>query len=99
MSLVIATGGLSIPTMGETGFGYKIAKQFNLKVNSQTAELVQFIFKDNDSEKYSVLKGVSAFCSVSNERASFNENILFNHKGLSGPAVYKYHLTGKLENL
>ena len=86
-SLVIATGGLSIPTMGATGFGYKVAKQFNLKINSQTAGLVPLIFKDNDCKKYSVLKGVSAFCNVSNERISFSENILFTHKGLSGPAI------------
>jgi predicted Rossmann fold flavoprotein len=86
-SLVIATGGLSIPTMGATRFGYKIAKQFNLKVNSQTAGLVPLIFKDNDCKKYSILKGVSAFCSVSNEKISFSENILFTHKGLSGPAI------------
>lgn len=86
-SLVIATGGLSIPTMGATGFGYKIAKQFSIKVNSQTAGLVPLIFKDNDCKKYSVLKGVSAYCSVSNEKISFSENILFTHKGLSGPAI------------
>jgi len=86
-SLIIATGGLSIPTMGATGFGYNIAKQFGLKVNPQTAGLVPFIFKDNDCKKYSTLKGVSAFCSVSNNKTSFSENILFTHKGLSGPAI------------
>ncbi|WP_178947494.1 NAD(P)/FAD-dependent oxidoreductase [Francisella sp. Scap27] len=86
-SLVIATGGLSIPTMGATGFGYKIAKQFGLKVNPQTAGLVPFIFNDRDNKKFSSLKGISIFCNVSNHRTSFNENILFTHKGLSGPAV------------
>jgi predicted Rossmann fold flavoprotein len=73
--------------MGATGFGYNIAKQFGLKVNPQTAGLVPFIFKDNDCKKYSTLKGVSAFCSVSNNKTSFSENILFTHKGLSGPAI------------
>ncbi|MGQ4004912.1 NAD(P)/FAD-dependent oxidoreductase [Francisellaceae bacterium CB300] len=86
-SLVIATGGLSIPTMGATGFGYKVAKQFGIEVNKQTAGLVPFIFNGQDCKKYSTLKGVSVFCSVSNERASFSENILFTHKGLSGPAI------------
>lgn len=86
-SLVIATGGLSIPTMGATGFGYKIAKQFGLKVNPQTAGLVPFIFNDRDNKKFSSLKGISIFCNVSNQRTSFNENILFTHKGLSGPAI------------
>ena len=78
---------MCIPVLSHAGFGYKIAKQFSIKVNSQTAGLVPFIFKDNDCRKYSVLKGVSVFCNVSNERISFSENILFTHKGLSGPAI------------
>lgn len=86
-SLVIATGGLSIPTMGATGFGYDIAKQFNLKINSQTAGLVPFIFNSKDSNKYATLKGVAVPCSVANKRATFSENLLFTHKGLSGPAI------------
>lgn len=86
-SIVIATGGLSIPTMGATGFGYKIAKKFGLKVNQQRAGLVPFIFSPKDQEKFSPLKGISIFCRVSNDNASFDENILFTHKGLSGPAI------------
>ncbi|MGQ4002186.1 NAD(P)/FAD-dependent oxidoreductase [Francisellaceae bacterium CB299] len=86
-SLVIGTGGLSIPTMGATGFGYKAAKQFGIEVNKQTAGLVPFIFNGQDCKKYSTLKGVSVFCNVSNEKISFSENILFTHKGLSGPAI------------
>ncbi|AIT09909.1 membrane protein [Candidatus Francisella endociliophora] len=86
-SLVIATGGLSIPTMGATGFGYKIAKQFDLKVNSQRAGLVPFIFNQKDQKRFSQLKGISVFCNVSNNKVSFDENILFTHKGLSGPAI------------
>lgn len=86
-SLVIATGGLSIPTMGATGFGYKIAKQFGLKVNTQQAGLVPFIFNQKDQARFGQLKGVSTFARVSNDKASFDENILFTHKGLSGPAI------------
>jgi predicted Rossmann fold flavoprotein len=86
-SLVIATGGLSIPTMGATGFGYQIAKQFGIEVNSQRAGLVPFIFNSKDNNKFTDLKGISIFCNVSNEKASFAENILFTHKGLSGPAI------------
>jgi hypothetical protein len=86
-SFVIATGGLSIPTMGATGFGYKIAKQFGLKVNSQRACLVPFIFNQKDQKKFTQLKGISIFCRVSNDKTHFDENILFTHKGLSGPAI------------
>ncbi|WP_150464785.1 NAD(P)/FAD-dependent oxidoreductase [Francisella sp. SYW-2] len=86
-SLVIATGGLSIPTMGTTGFGYKIAKKFGLKVNPQRAGLVPFILNSEDQQKFGQLRGVSTYCRVSNNRASFDENILFTHKGLSGPAI------------
>ncbi|MED7789377.1 NAD(P)/FAD-dependent oxidoreductase [Francisella sp. 19X1-34] len=86
-SLVIATGGLSIPTMGATGFGYKVAKQFGLKVNSQRAGLVPFIFNQKDQQKFTQLKGISIFCRVSNDKTHFDENILFTHKGLSGPAI------------
>ncbi|GMN89258.1 BaiN/RdsA family NAD(P)/FAD-dependent oxidoreductase [Francisella sciaenopsi] len=86
-SLVIATGGLSIPTMGATGFGYKIAKKFGLRINPQRAGLVPFIFNSEDQQKFGQLRGVSTYCRVTNNRASFDENILFTHKGLSGPAI------------
>ncbi|ABK90398.1 NAD(P)/FAD-dependent oxidoreductase [Francisella tularensis subsp. novicida] len=86
-SLVIATGGLSIPTMGATGFGYKIAKKFGLKINPQRAGLVPFVFNSEDQQKFGQLRGISIFCRVSNHQASFDENILFTHKGLSGPAI------------
>lgn len=86
-SLVIATSELSIPTMGATGFGYKIAKKFGLKVNPQRAGLVPFIFNSEDQQKFEQLRGISIFCRVSNHQASFDENILFTHKGLSGPTI------------
>lgn len=73
--------------MGATGFGYKIAKKFGLKVNPRRAGLVPFIFNSEDQQKFGQLRGVSTYCRVSNNRASFDENILFTHKGLSGPAI------------
>ena len=101
-SLVIATGGLSIPTMGATGFGYRIAKQFGLKVNPNRAGLVPFIFNDEDYNKFRDLKGISIYCRVANDKAEFEENILFTHKGLSGPAILQissYWCTGEPINI
>ena len=86
-SLVIATGGLSIPTMGATPFGYKVAEQFGLNVLPTRAGLVPFTLMPIDKEKFSPLSGVSAHSVVSNTRQSFTENILFTHRGLSGPAI------------
>ncbi len=86
-SLVIASGGLSIPTMGASPFGYKVAEQFGIKVWPTRAGLVPFTLHVAEKEKLSELSGVSVDCLVSNERISFRENILFTHRGLSGPAV------------
>jgi len=83
-SLIIATGGISIPQMGATDFGYKIAKQFGLKLTKILPGLVPFVIKDNP---YSELSGISVDSIVSCGGISFRENILFTHKGLSGPAV------------
>jgi predicted Rossmann fold flavoprotein len=86
-SLVIATGGLSIPTMGASPFGYKVAEQFGMKIWPTRAGLVPFTLHTEDKEKLSVLSGISVASIVSNERQSFRENILFTHRGLSGPAI------------
>lgn len=88
-SLVIASGGLSIPTMGATPFGYKIAEQFGIQVWPTRAGLVPFTLQPIDKEKYSTLSGVSVECLVknSNDSQSFRENLLFTHRGLSGPAI------------
>lgn len=86
-SLVIASGGLSIPSMGSSSFGYKIADQFGIKVWPTRAGLVPFTFTDHEKEKFSVLSGVSLDSLVSNEHISFSENMLFTHRGLSGPAI------------
>lgn len=86
-SLVIATGGLSIPTLGASPFGYKIAEQFHIKVWPTRAGLVPLTLHTPDKEKLSLLSGISVASQVSNSRISFSENILFTHRGLSGPAI------------
>lgn len=86
-SLVIATGGLSIPTLGASPFGYKIAEQFHIKVWPTRAGLVPLTLHAMDKEKYSSLSGISVNTQVVNDRIEFSENILFTHRGLSGPAV------------
>ncbi len=86
-SLVIATGGLSIPTMGSSPFGYKIAEQFDIPVWPTRAGLVPFTLDAKEKEKLSELSGVSVDALVSNKHIRFRENILFTHRGLSGPAI------------
>ena len=85
--LVIATGGLSIPKMGATGFGYGIARQFGLNVLDTRAGLVPFTCTGAVQEIATRLSGVSTGASVSTGGASFTEDILFTHRGLSGPAI------------
>jgi predicted Rossmann fold flavoprotein len=86
-SLVIATGGLSIPTLGATGFGYEIARQFGHTVLATRAGLVPFTTSGRLKELCTELSGTSAACVVSCNGQSFRENILFTHRGLSGPAI------------
>lgn len=86
-SLVIATGGLSIPKMGATGFGYEVAKQFEINVLPQSAGLVPFTLTENMKNDFAELSGTSVEVVVSCNRQSFRENLLFTHRGLSGPAV------------
>lgn len=85
-SLVIATGGLSIPYIGATGFGYKLAEQFGLKIVKTAPALDGFVFSAEDLKRYGDLPGVSLDTVVTCNEASFRENILFTHAGLSGPA-------------
>lgn len=86
-ALVVATGGLSIPTLGSTGFGYEIAKQFGIAVHSTRAGLVPFVLTPTDRERLSGLSGISNAAQVSASKTIFSENILITHKGLSGPAI------------
>jgi predicted Rossmann fold flavoprotein len=86
-SLVVATGGLSVPTLGATGFGYEIARQFGHTVLATRAGLVPFTITDQLKEVCTELTGTSAACVVSCNGHSFRENLLFTHRGLSGPAI------------
>lgn len=86
-SLVIATGGLSIPTMGASPFGYKVAEQFGIKVWPTTAALVPFTLHEHDKKRLSELSGISADCIVSCNGTAFREAMLITHRGLSGPAM------------
>ena len=86
-SFVVATGGLSIPKMGATPLGYKIAQQFGINVLPTRAGLVPFTLQPEDKDKFSPLSGIAVPCIISNKQQRFSENILFTHRGLSGPAV------------
>jgi predicted Rossmann fold flavoprotein len=86
-SLVVATGGPSIPKMGSSGFGYKIAEQFGLKIVPPRAALVPLTFDAALLAQFGDLAGVSVDAIVSCGKASFDEALLFTHRGLSGPAI------------
>lgn len=86
-SLVMATGGLSIPKMGATGFSYDVAKQFGVPVQEQLPALVPFTFSDDDLAFMKPLAGVAADAVVACGDARFSEALLFTHRGLSGPAI------------
>jgi predicted Rossmann fold flavoprotein len=86
-TLVVATGGLSIPKMGATGFGYDLAKQFGLKIIETRPALVPLTFGVEDREAYSDLSGLSADVVASIGKQSFREKMLITHRGLSGPAI------------
>lgn len=87
-SLVVASGGLTMPKLGATPIGYHIAEQFDLNVLPTTAALVPFTLHDHDKERFDGLSGISIATEVSSEDGTnFKENILFTHRGLSGPAI------------
>ena len=86
-SLVIASGGLSIPKMGASNFAYKIANQFKIPVLANRAGLVPFTFSDSFKEISERLSGVSQEVILSTPNKQFQESILFTHRGLSGPAA------------
>lgn len=86
-ALVVATGGLSIPKMGATAFGYDLARQFGLKIVPTRPALVPLVFTENDRRNYCDLAGVSAEVIASIGRQSFREKMLITHRGLSGPAI------------
>lgn len=91
-SLVVATGGLSIPKIGATGLGYELAKQFGLRLVPRAAALDGFTFNDADAADFRALSGVSVDCIVEIADVRFRENILFTHSGMSGPAALQASL-------
>lgn len=85
--LIIATGGLSMPALGASAFGYQIAEQFGLNVITPRASLVPFTWREKD-QYYTALSGISLPVSVKSQVGqSFNNQLLFTHRGLSGPAI------------
>ena len=87
-SLVVASGGLTMPKLGATPIGYQIAEQFGLDIIETMPALVPFTLHDHDKARFEGLSGISIDCLVSSENGkSFRENILFTHRGLSGPAI------------
>ncbi len=86
-SLVIATGGLSIPPMGATDFGYRVARQFGLAIRETRPALVPLTLGGDKLDELRELSGVSIDSIVSCNGEEFRENILFTHRGLSGPAI------------
>ncbi len=86
-SLVIACGGLSIPKIGASKFGYDVARQFGLKVNETRPALVPLTFQAELLERCKALSGLSVEASVSCGKVTFDEGLLFTHRGLSGPSI------------
>jgi len=86
-SLVIASGGLSIPRMCASPFGYRTAEQFGLNIISTHAGLVPLTLQPEDKQRFAPLSGIAVDSLVSNQRQQFRGNILFTHRGLSGPAI------------
>jgi predicted Rossmann fold flavoprotein len=99
--LVIASGGLSIPSMGASGFGYDIAKQFGHSIIATRAGLVPFTLSGKPLEQYAELAGLSLPVLVKTSAAEFSNALLFTHRGLSGPAILQassyWHLGEAIE--
>jgi len=86
-SLVIATGALSIPSLGGSGIGYQVAEQFGLTMVERRAGLVPFMFSDNSKSLCERLSGLALEVDVSCRQQTFTENLLFTHRGMSGPVI------------
>jgi predicted Rossmann fold flavoprotein len=86
-ALVVATGGKSIPKMGATDFGYRLAGQFGVRVTDTRAALVPLVFDGELLEQLSVLSGVAVPARIRCGKTQFEEALLFTHRGLSGPAI------------
>jgi predicted Rossmann fold flavoprotein len=86
-ALVVATGGLSIPKLGATSFGYDLARQFNLRIIDPRPALVPLLLSADDQSRYCDLSGVSTEVAASAGKQFFREKMLITHRGLSGPAI------------
>src|SRR5467141_2768847 len=86
-AVVVATGGLSIPKMGATAFGYDLGRQFGLKIREPRPALVPLVLEERDRNQYCDLTGVSTEVVVAADHQSFREKMLITHRGLSGPAI------------
>ncbi len=86
-SLVVATGGLSLPITGATPFGYKVAEQFGIKIRPTAPGLVPLTLQPGDKARFSTLSGIAVEAIVSCRKMEFRGNVLFTHRGLSGPAI------------
>ena len=86
-ALIVATGALSIPTLGGSGYGYELAEQFGLPVTGKYAGLVPFMFSEPLKSMFSTLSGISMMVKVETNSNVFMDNLLFTHRGLSGPAM------------
>lgn len=86
-SLIVATGGKSIPKMGATGFGYQLATQFGLRLTETRPGLVPLTFETGALEKLKPLSGIATDAIVKHGKTAFEEALLFTHRGLSGPAI------------
>ncbi|MFZ1984209.1 MAG: NAD(P)/FAD-dependent oxidoreductase [Desulfatitalea sp.] len=91
-SLVVATGGLSIPTAGATRLGFDIAAQFQIKVWPPSAGLVPLTLQPKDKERFAGLAGIAVEADVRYGQQQYRENLLFTHRGLSGPAILQISL-------
>lgn len=87
LAVVVATGGLSIPTLGASDIGYRIAKHFDQPMIEPLPALVPLTFSSDFTRRFGVLSGVSLEAEVQTSRATFRESMLFTHRGLSGPSV------------
>lgn len=100
-SLVVATGGLSIPKIGATDLGYRLAAQFGVPIVPTRPALVPLVFSDEDRARWDGLAGVAADCEASADGGRFRERLLFTHRGLSGPAILQassyWHPGGDVE--
>ena len=95
-SLVVATGGLSVPKIGASKFGYEIAKQFGLNIIETLPALVPLTFSEDLLKKCKELSGLSVEASVTSDKILFEEGMLFTHRGLSGPSILQISSYWKL---